>query len=76
MECLNGCRAPMQIVRVERLFQRAGRPVVIRELEMNACDECGAESMPLHSARIVEQVLNGELEPAGELCAPLFETVS
>jgi hypothetical protein len=49
---------------------------VIRELEMYACEECGAESMPLHSARIVEQVLNGELEPAGEFCAPLFQQVS
>lgn len=73
MECPNGCRAPMKTVRVARIFQRAGRPVVIRDLEMVACDECGAEAMPLHSARIVEQVLNGQLQPAGEFCAPVYE---
>ena len=67
MECPNGCRNPMRGVRVERIFHRVGRPVVIRDLEMYACDECGAESMPLHTARIVEQVLNGEIEPAGGL---------
>jgi len=76
MECPNGCRNPMHAVRVERIFHRAGQPVVIRDLEMYACDECGAEAMPLHTARIVEQVLNGEIEPAGEFCAPLFEILS
>jgi hypothetical protein len=63
----------MKTVRVARIFQCAGRPVVIRDLEMYACDECGAEAMPLHSARIVEQVLNGQLQPTGEFCAPAFE---
>jgi hypothetical protein len=73
MECPNGCRAPMKTVRMARIFQRADGPVVIRDLEMYACDECGAESMPLHSARIVELVLTGQLQPAGEFCAPAYE---
>ena len=75
MDCPNGCRSPVQTMRVERIFRRAGQPVVIRELEMYVCQECGSESMPLRSARIVEQVLNGEMEPTGEFCAPLFANV-
>ena len=73
MECLNGCSVSMKSVRVERILYRAGRPVVIRDLEMYVCPECGCESMPLISARIVENVLNGQMEPIGEFAAPLFQ---
>jgi len=53
-------------------FYRAGRPIVIRDLEMHVCPECGCESMPLKSARIVENALNGRMEPTGQFSAPLF----
>jgi len=72
MECPNGCSVSMTSVRVERIFYRASRPIVIRDLEMYICPECGCESMPLRSARIVESVLNGQLEPIGQFSAPLF----
>jgi len=73
MECPNGCSVSMKPVRVERIFYRASRPIVIRDLEMYICPECGCESMPLSSARIVENVLNGRVEPIGQFSAPLFQ---
>lgn len=74
MECPNGCSVPMKTVRVERIFYRAGKPIVIRGLEMYVCPECGCESMPLGSARIVETILNGRMEPIGQFSAPLFQS--
>jgi len=74
MECPNGCSVYMESVLVERIFDRAGRPIVIRDLEMYVCPECGCESMPLRSARIVENVLNGQMEPIGQFTAPLFQS--
>ncbi len=73
MQCPNGCAVSMKTVRVERIFYRAGEPVVIGDLEMYVCPDCGCESMPLRSARIVENVLNGQMEPAGQFSAPLFQ---
>ncbi len=72
MQCPNGCSNPMQSVRVARIFYRSGSPVVIRDLEMYSCPECGGESMPLKSARIVENVLNGRMQSVGQFSAPLF----
>ncbi|NOZ07212.1 MAG: hypothetical protein GXP41_12830 [Chloroflexi bacterium] len=63
----------MKSARIERIFYRAGEPVVIRDLEMYLCPTCGCESMPLRSARIVEGVLNGQIEPAGQFSAPLYQ---
>jgi len=74
MECPNGCSVSMKSVPVERIFYRAGKPIVIRDLEMHVCPECGCESMPLRSARIVETVLNGQMEPIGQFTAPLFQS--
>lgn len=63
----------MQNVRVERIFYDSGSPVVIRNLEMNVCPECGCESMPVKSARIVENVLSGRMQAVGQFSAPLFQ---
>jgi len=57
-------------------FYRVEEPVVIRDLEMYICPECGCEAMPLQSARIVENVLNGTIEPAGQFSAPLFQAAT
>jgi hypothetical protein len=73
MECPNGCSPVMKLVRIERIFHRKDEPVVIRGLEMYVCPECGCESMPLLSARIVENVLNKRVEPVGLFSAPLFQ---
>ncbi len=70
--CPNGCSVEMKSVYVERIFYRQGAPIVIRDLLMNICPECGCESMPLSSARTVEKVLSGLVEPAGHFSAPLF----
>ncbi|MBI4771693.1 MAG: hypothetical protein HY784_15090 [Chloroflexi bacterium] len=59
--------------RVERIFHRGNEPIVIRDLELHVCPECGCEAMPLQSARIVENVLSGVIEPIGQFSAPLFQ---
>jgi len=73
MECPNGCTQTMDLVHVERIFYRQGLPVVIRDMEMYVCPECGCESMPLKSARLVEHVLNGQVAPVGQFSAPLYQ---
>jgi hypothetical protein len=76
MECPNGCSKQMKIMRVERIFYRGEEPLVIRDLEIYTCLECGCESMPLSSARIVENVLNGKITPVGKFSAPLYQPVN
>jgi len=73
MTCPNGCATEMEPMYVERIFHRNGEPIVIRDLKMHVCPECSCESMPLASARIVENVLKGLIEPAGQFSAPLFQ---
>jgi len=70
MECHNGCLKPMESAVVERFYYHTGGPIVIRELEVYSCPECGCESLPLRSARLVEKVLAGRMEPAGLFSAP------
>lgn len=73
MMCPNGCSATMNTVYIERIFYRNHEPIVIRDLKMYICPECGCEAMPLSSARAVERVLNGQIEPAGQFSAPLIQ---
>ena len=73
MECPYGCSAPMETTLVTRIFYRDAEPVVIQNLQVNICPECGYESLPLKSARIVESVLNNRLNPIGSFSAPLFQ---
>jgi len=75
MECPNGCPAPMETAFIERIYYRAGKPIVIRGLEIYVCPECGCESLPLRSARLVEKVLKGHMEQSGLFSAPLFQPV-
>ncbi len=73
MECPNGCSTPMERTLVTRIFNRANEPVVIQNLKINICPECGFETLPLKTARSVEKVLNNRLEPIGNFSAPLFQ---
>ena len=40
---------------------------------MYLCPNCGQESMPLLSARLVEDVLNGKVKSCGKFVAEKFE---
>ncbi len=75
MECPNGYSKPMETAFVERIYYRVGKPMVIRGLEVYVCPECGCESLPLRSARLIEKVLTGHMEPTGLFSAPLFQPV-
>jgi len=58
----------------ERLLHSGeGDPIIVSNLVMNVCPDCGQESMPLESARTVERALRGEMAPTGQFTAPLFE---
>ena len=76
MQCPNGCESPIEERKEERIFHRAGEPIVISDLTMYVCPTCGQESMPLSSARIVEDVLNGKIKPSGKFTAALYEVGS
>ena len=76
MQCPNGCPSLMEEKKEEKIFHRNGDPVVISDLAMYVCPECGQESMLLPSARIVEDILNGSLKPSGKFTAELYEISS
>ncbi len=73
MQCPNGCDVPMEMQKMQKLFYRRDEPVVISDLMIAVCSECGQEAMPLNTARIVEDVLNGRKIPAGTFTAELFK---
>jgi len=54
MQCPNGCPSPMEERKLEKIFYRNGEPMVISDLTLYLCPDCGEESIPLSSARIVE----------------------
>ncbi len=76
MECPNGCLSSMEERKREKLFHRNGEPIVISDLTMYVCPDCGQESMPLSSARIVEDILKGIVKPSGRFTAELYEISS
>ena len=76
MQCPNGCGTSMKKKKEEKIFHRHGEPVVVSDLIMYVCPECGQESMPLSSARIVEDVLNGKIKSSGKFTAELYEVGS
>lgn len=73
MQCPNGCLFPMEERKEERIFHRAGESIVVSDLTMYVCKNCGQESMPLSSAKIVEDILNGKIKPSGKFNASLYE---
>ena len=76
MQCPNGCRSSMEARKMEKVFYRNGKPIVISDLLMNVCPDCGQESMPLSTAKIVEDILNGKAKPSGKFTAELYEVSS
>ena len=74
MQCPNGCSIPMEEIKQDKIFYRNGEPIVITDLTMYVCPNCGQESMPLSSARLVEDVLNGKVKPTGQFVAERYET--
>ena len=76
MQCPNGCLSSMEGKRVQKIFHRNGKPIVISDLLMYVCPNCGQESMPLSTTRIVEDILNGKAKPSGKFTAELYEVSS
>jgi hypothetical protein len=64
----------MRQERGERFVRgRSGEPLLIANLLMNVCPECGQESMPLESARTVERALQGMMTPTGRFTTLVYE---
>ena len=73
MQCPNGCVSKLEQRRVEKIFYRHEEPVVVSNLLIYVCPECDHESLPLASARLIEDVLNGQVKPSGTFTAELYE---
>lgn len=73
MQCPNGCASPMEERKEEKIFYRNDEPIVISDLTMYVCPNCGHESMPLSAARIVEDILNGKVKSSGKFIAELYK---
>jgi len=74
MQCPSGCTTPMKKIKEDKIFYRNGEPMVVTDLVMYVCETCGQESMPLISARMVEDVLNGKVNSSGKFVAEKYET--
>ena len=73
MPCPSGCKTPMEKIKEDKIYYRNAEPIVITELVIPVCETCGQESMPLASARMVEDVLNDKVRPSGKFIAEKFE---
>jgi hypothetical protein len=73
MQCPNGCSPPLEERKVEKLFHRRQEPIVVRGLTVYVCPECEHESLPLASARLVEDILNGKTTATGQFTAELYQ---
>ncbi|MBI4180079.1 YgiT-type zinc finger protein [bacterium] len=59
--------------RVERLYHKNGAPLIVKNLPIKVCPECGQESIPLSSMRIIDDILKGKVKSTGTLQAPVFQ---
>ena len=59
MNCPNGCNCTLQLQKVEKLYPYNGERIIIRDLEIKVCPECGQETIPLSSMKIIESILEG-----------------
>lgn len=75
-QCPNGCAPPMEARRLDTVFRRHEEYVLITNLLMYVCEECGQERMPSVSARLVEAVLNGKIPASGEVRAELYDVAA
>lgn len=64
----------MEKIKEDKIFYRNNEPIVVADLIMYLCPNCGQESMPLSSARLVEDVLNGKVKSTGKFVAEKYET--
>ena len=76
MQCPNGCSTPMVEKKKKKIFYRNGEPIVVSDLMIYECSECGQEAIPLPSTRIVEDILNGKIQPSGKFTAELYQAES
>ena len=72
MSCPNGCNAKMQEIKVERLFHKDGERIIIKDLPIKVCAECGQEAIPLSSMRIIDDVLKGKVQSLETVKTPLY----
>jgi len=66
----------MKTIKEDKIFYRNGEPMVVTDLVMYVCETCGQESMPLVSARLVEDILNGKISSSGKFVAYFLNTIS
>jgi YgiT-type zinc finger domain-containing protein len=65
----------MEEIKEDKIFYRNGESIVVTDLTMYVCSNCGQESMPLSSARLVEDVLNEKVKSAGKFLAEKYQTI-
>jgi hypothetical protein len=58
--------------KLKRIFDKKRKPIVVDNLTLHVCPECGQESMPLKTARAVEKILKGSAAPIGQFSAQLY----
>ena len=73
MQCPNGCLIPMEKIKEDKIFYRNGEPIVVTDLMIYVCPNCGQESMPVSSARLVEDALNRKIKSTGKFVADKYE---
>ena len=60
MKCPNGCKTEMKMKAVDKLYYIDNRPIIIKDLSVKMCEECGQETVPIQSVRSIENILAGK----------------
>ena len=73
MQCPNGCTEEMHEKKIDQIYYRNTIPIVISDLFVYVCSICEHISIPLASAKKVEEILNGDKKPSGKFIAELYK---
>ncbi len=75
--CPNGCQLSMEEERIDKVFHRDnGEYVLITNLLVYTCPNCGEQRVPDESAKIVEDVLDGRVLATKVVKTPVFESMA
>ncbi len=73
--CPNACPVKMEERRVERLYHKDNKRIIIKGLVIMVCPECGQEVIPLSSMKRIDVIIKGKV-PVNEIVeTPIYEMV-
>jgi YgiT-type zinc finger domain-containing protein len=72
--CPNGCGVPMQETHINEMFQRGDEYVMITNIPAFVCPNCGEESIPTSSVKLIEDVMSRKVAATKVVSAELYDS--